>query len=190
MILVLDEASAIEGIARGEHRCHCGGRMQTWGYARVRQIRRLDGSGISLRPRRLVGTACRRNQVLLPAWSLPRRRDSSESIGAALLMAANGNGHRTIAADLGRPESTVRNWLRRFCEHATSLRDRGVMASHELDPGHGPMTTRSTSVTEAVDALGCAAMAAARRFDPTHASPWSIIAAISYGMLTNRSPDG
>ena len=187
---MLDEASAIEGIARGEHRCHCGGRLQPWGYARVRQIRRLDGSGISLRPRRLVCTACRRTQVLLPAWSLPRRRDSSDSIGAALLMAAKGNGHRTIAADLGRPESTVRNWLRRFRQQVTWLHDVGVLAVHELDPGHSPMTPRATPLAGAVDILGYAALAASRRFGLVHASPWSIIATISRGILIQRVPDG
>ena len=128
--------------------------------------------------------------MLLPAWSLPRRRDSSESIGAALLMAAKGNGHRTIAADLGRPESTVRNWLRRFRQHATWLHDVGVLASHELDLGHDPSTPRATPLAGAVDSLGCAAKAAARRFGLTHASPWSIIAAISHGLLIKRVPDG
>ncbi|MGH2881240.1 MAG: sigma factor-like helix-turn-helix DNA-binding protein [Solirubrobacteraceae bacterium] len=36
-----------------------------------------------------------------------------EVIGRALMAAADGVDHRRIAAELGLPESTVRNWLRR-----------------------------------------------------------------------------
>jgi len=190
MILVLDEVNAIEGIARGEHHCPCGGQLRPWGYARVRQIRQLDGSDVALRPRRLVCSACRSTQVLLPAWSLPRRRDSTESIGAALLMAARGNGHRTIAADLGRPDSTVRNWLRRFRQHTAWLHRLATLAAHQLDPDHGPMTARATPLAEAVDMLGVAALAAVQRFDLARVSPWTIVAVVSKGMLTNRVPDG
>jgi transposase len=71
--------------------------------------------------------------VVLVAWCLPRRRDSVETVGAALVMAANGSGHRTIAAKLERPESTVRNWLRRARAGAERLRRAGVVAAHELD---------------------------------------------------------
>ena len=132
----------------------------------------------------------RRTQVLLPAWSLPRRRDSTDSIGAALLMAARGNGHRTIAADLGRPDSTVRNWLRRFCQHTAWLHRLATLAAHQLDPDHGPMVPRATPLAEAVDMLGVAALAAVRRFGLARVSPWTIIAVVSKGMLTNRLPDG
>ena len=121
VILVLDEVSAMGEIASRERGCPCGGRLWLWGHARVRLIRQLNGSHTSFRPRRLACAACRKTQVVLPAECLPRRRDSVESIGAALLMATNGRGHRTIVAELDLPASTVRNWLRR-------ARQRGRLA--------------------------------------------------------------
>ena len=39
----------------------------------------------SLRPRRAYCRVCETTHVLLPAWSVPRRRDGAEVIGAALL---------------------------------------------------------------------------------------------------------
>jgi len=69
---------------------------------RVHQIRQLDGSHIAYRPRRFACSECRTTQVFLPAWCLPRPRDSAETVGHALLKAAKGSGHRTIAAELGR----------------------------------------------------------------------------------------
>ena len=56
-----------------------------------------------------------------------RRADSTETIGNALIAEARGAGFRTIAANLGRPESTVRRWLRAVREpHAQWLYQRGV----------------------------------------------------------------
>jgi Domain of unknown function (DUF6431) len=183
MILVLDEAQATDEIASGEHCCPCGGRLGWWGHARVRVIRQLDGSHTLLRPRRVACAVCRRTQVVLPAWSLPRRRDSTETVGAALLMATEGRGQRTIAAQLDRPTSTVRNWLRGARLAAERLRQTAVVAAYELDAGHAVMGARVTVLAEAVDALGHAAAAAVRRFGLVGASPWQIIAMISRGQL-------
>src|SRR5664280_2563829 len=90
-------------------------------------------------------------------------------------MATEGSGHRAIAADLDRPESTVRNWLRRARQRAAWLNRAGVVAAYELDPGHGPMAARATPLAEAVDALGYAAAAAVRRLGLVGEPPWSII---------------
>ena len=59
--------------------------------------------------------------VLLPFWVLARRANGVAVIGAALLAKAAGRGHRAIAAELGRPVSTVRGWLRRFAARAQGL---------------------------------------------------------------------
>lgn len=56
---------------------------------------------------------CARTHVLLPAELQPRRADSTEVIGTALLHKAQGLGFRRIAAVLDQAESTVRRWLRR-----------------------------------------------------------------------------
>jgi hypothetical protein len=96
--------------------------------------------------------------VFLPDWCLPRRRDSAETVGRALLKAAKGSGHRTIGAELGRPESTVRNWLRRAGRRAEWLRTAGVLAYHEIEFVPGPMRVRETPLAQAVEALGVGGM--------------------------------
>ena len=55
----------------------CDRPLARWGFAREREVRTLDGVR-SLRPRRARCHACERTHVLLPAWSVPRRRDGAE----------------------------------------------------------------------------------------------------------------
>jgi hypothetical protein len=51
-------------------------------------------------------------QILLPTALTVRRADGTKAIGNALVAHARGAGHRSIAAQFGHPESTVRRWLR------------------------------------------------------------------------------
>ena len=190
MFLMLDERKTLHDIASGKRGCPCGGRLRPWGYARLRRIRQLDGSDIALRPRPLLCGLCGKTHVLLPASSLPRRRDSAETVGAALLMAAQGSGHRTIAAHLDRPNSTVRNWLRRAKRGAAWLNRTGVTTAYQYDLGHGPMAVRATPIAEAVDSLSYAAAAMVRRLGLLGMPPWSIIVMISRGHLLHGLPDG
>ena len=62
--------------------------------------------------------ACGVTQALLPWFVMAWRWDVVEVIGSALEMAAEGCGHRRIAKALGRPETTVRGWCRRFRSRA------------------------------------------------------------------------
>jgi hypothetical protein len=63
-----------------------------------------------------------------------RRADTTEVIGNALVAKANGAGHRTIAAALGQPVSTVRRWLRRAGgDHPEWLHDRAVQHAAQVD---------------------------------------------------------
>jgi hypothetical protein len=57
---------------------------------------------------------CEVTQALLPWFALPWRWDAVDVIGRALEMAAAAVGVRKIAVALGRPETTVRGWVRRF----------------------------------------------------------------------------
>ena len=66
-------------------------------------------------------TGCGVTHALLPWFVLPWRWDELEWIGRAVELAANGHGHRRIAATLGRSESTVRGWLRRVRRTAAEL---------------------------------------------------------------------
>jgi hypothetical protein len=113
VIIVVDPAQAEADLACGRLNCpHCDGRLTRWAHGRLRRVRMLDGSTRQLEPRRARCRSCRRTQVLLPGWCSPRRGDATEVIGAALLARARGLGWRCVAAELDRPASTVRRWLR------------------------------------------------------------------------------
>lgn len=63
-----------------------------------------------------------------------RRADTLEAIGTALAAKDAGNGHRTIAAQPGRPLSTMRRWLRRVPEeHVHWLYGQAVQHAFRLD---------------------------------------------------------
>jgi hypothetical protein len=101
--------------------------------------------------------------VLLPVSCLARRADAVEVIGAALVEAAAGVGHRRIAAATGRACSTVRGWLRSFAVVAEVV---GVAAARlllEVDPLCGPPPARGSVVADAVEAVGAAGAAVRRR---------------------------
>ena len=77
---------------------------------------------------------CHVTQILLPTELTVRRADSTEAIGSALGAQARGAGHRSIAARFGRPESTVRRWLRGVPDpHAQWLYRRGVDRAAAID---------------------------------------------------------
>jgi hypothetical protein len=118
VLTVTVDSSVLEPSWRlgGLHCPGCGGRLAAWGIAREREVRMLDGVR-SLRPRRACCRECEKTHVLLPGWSVPRRRDGAEVIGAALLHKARGAGHRSQSHDRGAawaPAGTVRGWLRAF----------------------------------------------------------------------------
>ena len=70
----------------------------------------------------------------LPTELTVRRADTTEAIGNALVAKANGAGHRTIAAGLDRPASTVRRWLRGARgAHAQWLYQQGVQKVVAVD---------------------------------------------------------
>ena len=75
------------------------------------------GSGGS-RPRRALCAACGVSRVLLPDLMLRRRQYGVEVIWAALLAATRQQPWNQIAAGLGVPYTTVREWLRRFTRRA------------------------------------------------------------------------
>src|SRR6266536_180390 len=64
---------------------------------------------------------CGVTHALLPSFALLRRLDAVEVVGAALERAAGGAGLRVVAAGLGVPHTTVRDWWRRFRVRAPVL---------------------------------------------------------------------
>ena len=71
-----------------------------------------------VRPRRALCTACGVSRVLLPDSMLRRRQYGVEVIWAGLLAAARRQPWNQVAAGLGVPYTTVREWLRRFARRA------------------------------------------------------------------------
>lgn len=166
----------------------CGGSLAPWGHAREREVRLLDGSRL-LRPRRARCRPCQTTHVLLPSWSVPRRRDSAEVIGRALVLKAAGAGHRTIAERLGRPPGTVRGWLRASARRAELLHRCGVLWTVALGEQLGRPQLPTAPLRHAVEALGRAAVAWRLRFYDPRISPWETIVALTNGLLYGRPRD-
>ena len=93
MLVVANDAEAVEAdLAAGRLACPgCDGPLARHGWARRRVLRTL-GDDRELRPRRGWCARCEAAHVLLPGWSVPRRRDAAEVIVAALLAKAAGPG--------------------------------------------------------------------------------------------------
>lgn len=185
MLIVADTELACADLAAARLSCRCGARLRRWGHAAPRSIRALDGTMVRLRPRRARCTACRATHVLLPGWCLPRRGDSAQTIGAALVAKAAGHGWRTIAAQLGRPGATVRRWLRRARgEHATWLYHQGVTHAAALHPDVLNHTNPAANMlADALAALAAAVTAWRHRF-ADHATPtWTLVVAFTGGRL-------
>jgi hypothetical protein len=119
--------------------------------------------------------------VLLPAAWLLRRADAASVIGSALLAKAAGQGHRSIAAALGRPASTVRGWLRRFGARAEQVRVLFTLLLFRLDPQAGPLLPRESVFADALEALGRAGAAGVRRLSPR--PPWEFASWASAGLM-------
>jgi hypothetical protein len=112
---------------------------------------------------------------------LLRRADAVAVIGAALLSKATGRGHRTIARTLGRPESTVRGWLRRFAARAEGVRVLFTGLLHALDANAAAVSPAGSVFADALEVVGLAAAAACRLFGPRPA--WQFASAASDGRL-------
>jgi hypothetical protein len=108
VIEVVDVAAGQRALAAGMLRCPCGGMLRAWGHARVRTVRGLDQVR-QVRPDRARCRSCAVTHVVLAAGVLPHRGYGLDVIGAALLGAARGHGHRVLATRLTVPAATVRS---------------------------------------------------------------------------------
>jgi len=120
--------------------------------------------------------------VLLPVVGLLRRLDAAEVIGAALLARAGQRSLRQIAAWLGVPLSTVRGWLGRFTARAALIWAHFARLAAWLDPGVAVPQPRGSPLERAVEAIGVAAVAAARRLG-AHTGPFQFASGASGGRL-------
>lgn len=182
MVMVGTDRGEVErSLLAGELACpSCEGVLAPWGHARSRSCRGPDGT-VKHRPRRTRCSSCRGTHVLLAQVWLWRRADAVSVIGAALEAKAAGAGHRSIAAMLGRPVSTVRGWLRRFAGRAEQVRAQFTRLLLALDPLAGPLAPRACPLADALEALGRAAAAAVVRLSPLAA--WEFAARATGGRL-------
>jgi hypothetical protein len=192
VIMVLDPGRVDADLAAGVLACpRCPGVLRPWSWATVRRVRQLDGAMLAVRPRRARCSSCHATQVLLPAGCLPRLGDAAAVVGAVLVAKASGRGSRTIAAELHRPVSTVRRWLRRVRgEHVSWLRRRGVHHAYTLDPEVlTGLLAQPSALGDAVQALAAAVVAYRRRFEHP-VEPWALIAVFVGGRLLATAPAG
>jgi hypothetical protein len=191
VIVVADPQRAEATLAAGELPCpHCSGVLRAWAYGRERAVRGLPDP---VRPRRALCASCGRTQILLPGDLLPRRADATRVVGAALVAKAAGTGHRRIAADLHRSESTVRRWLRatRAPDHQEWIRQRANVRQIEVDQeSFTGIPPQSGPRADALAALAHAVAAIRRRFPDITASTWALINVITRGRLLLPAPSG
>jgi hypothetical protein len=170
-------------LAAGELVCPaCSGRLSPWGFARSREVR-LAHEVRHLTPRR---AGCERTHVLSPSWTVARRRDGAEVIGEALRMAGEGVGHRRIAWQLGRPEGTVRGWLRVARQRAESLRACATQRIASLDVEPAAVIPAGSSLGDAVEAIMLAVRAWVLRFGRDDIGPWERAVWLTGGLLHGR----
>jgi transposase-like protein len=96
----------------------CGQPMVFWsGYQRYVRVGRVWRVWVA----RARCRSCRVTHALLPSFLLLRRLDVVWVIGAALERVGAGAGLRPVAAGLGVPHTTVRDWWRRLGVRAPVL---------------------------------------------------------------------
>ena len=160
----------------------CRGVLRPFGTGRTRTVRGVGADTETLRRARCAD--CQVTQILLPTTLTVRRADSTEPIGTALVEHARGAGHRSIAARFGRPESTVRRWLRGVRDpHAQWLYrravDRAAAIDRELLVRPAP---QRTALGHALNLLAGAALRYRDRFDPA-VPVWALIGSFAHGRL-------
>jgi hypothetical protein len=125
--------------------------------------------------------------VLLPVTVLLRRADAAKVIWAALVARAGGQGHRTIAALVGVPASTVRGWLRRMSTRLESVRVHFTGAARRAGVDQAAPDATGSGWGDVVAAVGAAFVAVTSRFGPGGlvgaVTVWQVASASSGGRL-------
>lgn len=186
MLMVSVDAAEVERqLCAGELACpDCEGELRPWG-ATPRRVRCRDGR-IERGARRSRCAGCATTHVLLPVSALRRRLDQAETIVVALLAHARGLGHRKVAAGLGRPDDTVRGWLRRARQRAPEIREQFTRLGHERFGCDLRRTPLADALADALDVIGVVVRAAVQQLGPT--PMWHVVAGGSAGeLLCNTS---
>jgi hypothetical protein len=92
-----------------------------WWSGYWRYVRARPGVEPKLWIRRGRCTTCKSSHALLPSFLLEARVDPVEVVGTTLWRSVSGVGLRKLAAEVGRPHTTVREWRRRHRARARAL---------------------------------------------------------------------
>jgi hypothetical protein len=125
--------------------------------------------------------------VLLPVTVLLRRADAAAVIWTALVARTAGHGHRTIAARVGAPASTVRGWLRRMSGRLEAVRVHFTVVARRAGVDRAAPDATGSPWKDMVAAVGAAWVALTSRFGPDGlvgtVTPGQVAAASSGGRL-------
>ena len=185
-LIVASDPEVVENELRnGELICpFCKGVLQPWGNARSRTIRMCNGTK-TLCPRRSRCRDCSKTSVLLPDYLLVRRVDEAAVIGSALVQKARGLGHRKIALNISRPETTVRGWIRRFRKNSEILLEHFTNWALALDVTLSEITPAGSLFADAISAIGIAVRSLSIRFGPS--PKWSQMSLMCGGRLLSNT---
>ena len=185
MLLVASAAQGQTALDAGAPACPCcAALLRPWGWTKPRRARARDGRIGLTRLRRARCGGCGVSHVLLPAAWLPRRLDEVDLIGAALLGAGCGAGHRRLAACLNRPEGTVRGWLRAARQRAGWLHVQLATVGAPLPDHHlGAAVPPPTPLGEAIEAAGRVASACRRHLGTGLLPAWQLLNQLTDGGL-------
>ena len=182
-----DPIEFINAVRRGEMSCtHCSGVIGSWGFGVKRVVRHLHGES-TYRPHRIRCKGCKHTDVVLPWSQVYRHRDDVTVLGTAVLSAAKGNGYWTVAKELDRPVSTVRNWIRHFKAKAGKLCVIGTTWHASLDVDCF-LTPQATPLADAVEAMGAAAKSMILKLHMFGRCPWQIMNALTRCLIFANPP--
>ena len=152
-----------------------------WRWLRDRMVHRIWVRRGRCRP-------CRRTHALLPDLVHERRLDTVEVIGEALEHSIGGRGMRKVAARIGVPTATARDWRRRHRTLAPELLARFAELAVRL--GDDLADLPSTLEAAVLAALAAAWARARDRSSEGIASMWRFWNVICGGRAlgTNTSP--
>ena len=166
----------------------CADPMSFWsGY--LRSVR--DGGGCRrLWVRRARCGSCRASHVLVPSFCLVGRLDVVEIVGEVIDGVVDGaSGVRAVAARVGVPHTTARDWVRRFGRRAAVLA-AGFAALAVEWCGWAPTLGGGGSDRRALAAVDAAWAAARSRVGRSVPARWTFAGLVTGGRLlgTNTNP--
>lgn len=185
LIVASDSDFVEKELRNGKLNCSfCRGILRPWGHEKRRTIRMTDSTRV-IRLRRSRCRDCSKTSVLVPDYLLVRRVDEAAVIGTALVQKAQGLGHRKIAVNLCRPETTVRDWIRCFRKNSKIILEHFTNWALALDPTLSEIIPMGSLFENALSAIGIAARSLSIRFGPK--PKWSQMSLMCGGRLLSNT---